>query len=259
MISTHGGMATKRSSLSYNQYFLPSRFAHGSTDWDRQRAEFIAENPGSVKGGHGRPKVMIVTNSPPEECKHSMGDFMLVKALKNKLDYSKQKKFKVFHNMATFDGRMGGSWGKLPLLRNFMVTHPEVEWFWWIEADSVITGTNMTHIANTASQNQPLNALLPSIYFCLIFYFCHRCDSEILTLEHSYSFYTSIFLSFFVQTSNSTSLSASTLPRILCCTASPNRSTMKKTGTCHHHIRATNRSPHLFSTARPSNVCANLC
>ena len=110
---------------------------------------------------------MLITGSPPEECSHSIGDFMLVKSLKNKLDYSKQKKFKVFHNMATFDARMGGSWGKLPLLRTFMVTYPEVEWFWWIEADSIITGKlKSSHQAAAAAQIQPLHLLLPRIPFC---------------------------------------------------------------------------------------------
>ena len=113
---------------------------------------------------------MLITGSPPEECSHSIGDFMLVKSLKNKLDYSKQKKFKVFHNMATFDARMGGSWGKLPLLRTFMVTYPEVEWFWWIEADSIITGklkqTTSNRSTYTTTPSTPAAYSIPPL-MCL--------------------------------------------------------------------------------------------
>ncbi|GJX58610.1 galactosyl transferase [Tanacetum coccineum] len=34
---------------------------------------------------------------------------------------------------------MTGGWGKLPAIRAALVAHPEAEWIWWLDEDTVIT------------------------------------------------------------------------------------------------------------------------
>lgn len=34
---------------------------------------------------------------------------------------------------------MAGFWAKLPLLRKLMLSHPEVEWIWWMDSDAMFT------------------------------------------------------------------------------------------------------------------------
>ena len=47
---------------------------------------------------------------------------------------------RTYHHMAVLDPQMAGLWAKIPLLRRLMLAHPDVEWFWWLDSDSIITG-----------------------------------------------------------------------------------------------------------------------
>ncbi|CAI5474137.1 unnamed protein product [Closterium sp. Yama58-4] len=117
----------------------PYRAGPNITDWDEQRAEHIAMNPGCNATSDGRPRVMIVSTSQPKPCEHSVGDHFQLLFLKSKLDYARTHGMVVYHHMVRLDREMNGMWEKLPLLRRLMLAHPDIEWFWWIDSDSIIT------------------------------------------------------------------------------------------------------------------------
>lgn len=41
--------------------------------------------------------------------------------------------------MAHFDKKLSGYWSKLPLIRKLMISHPEIEWIWWMDSDAMFT------------------------------------------------------------------------------------------------------------------------
>jgi xyloglucan 6-xylosyltransferase len=41
--------------------------------------------------------------------------------------------------VAFLDEKLNSLWAKLPLIRKLMLTHPEVEWIFWVDADAMIT------------------------------------------------------------------------------------------------------------------------
>ena len=43
--------------------------------------------------------------------------------------------------MALLDAKMVvGFWAKLPLIRKLLLSHPEVEFLWWMDSDAMFTG-----------------------------------------------------------------------------------------------------------------------
>ncbi|XP_021859674.2 probable xyloglucan 6-xylosyltransferase 3 [Spinacia oleracea] len=108
-------------------------------NWDSLRQEWIKQNPNfpNIVGGKGR--VLLVTGSPPDPCENPFGDHYLVKGIKNKIDYCRLHGIEIMYNMAHLDEEMSGFWSKLPLIRRLMISHPEVEWFWWLDSDALFT------------------------------------------------------------------------------------------------------------------------
>ncbi|WOL14288.1 putative xyloglucan 6-xylosyltransferase 1 [Canna indica] len=45
----------------------------------------------------------------------------------------------IFYNTALLDDEMDGLWAKLPLIRSLLLTHPEVEFLWWMDSDAMFT------------------------------------------------------------------------------------------------------------------------
>lgn len=110
------------------------------TDWDSEREQWKAENPGSsITTPNGRPRVLLVTGSQPSSCENPDGDHFLLKSVKNKIDYARLHNVEIFYNMAHLDQEMSGFWAKLPLLRKLMLTNPQVEWIWWMDSDALFT------------------------------------------------------------------------------------------------------------------------
>ncbi|KAI5063975.1 hypothetical protein GOP47_0020645 [Adiantum capillus-veneris] len=106
------------------------------SDWDSQRRSAHLNLKSS---GGKKPTIMLVTGSQPSACENPAGDHFLLKYMKNKMDYCRLHGIEIFYNMAHLDAEMSGFWAKLPLLRQLMLTHPEVEWFWWMDSDAVFT------------------------------------------------------------------------------------------------------------------------
>ncbi|XP_073099203.1 probable glycosyltransferase 2 [Elaeis guineensis] len=110
------------------------------SDWDEQRRRWLRENPGfpsQVAGGN--PRILLVTGSPPNPCDNPIGDHYLLKSTKNKIDYCRLHGIEIVYNMAHLDRELAGYWAKLPLIRRLMLSHPEVEWVWWMDSDALFT------------------------------------------------------------------------------------------------------------------------
>ncbi|XP_047046165.1 probable glycosyltransferase 3 [Lolium rigidum] len=110
------------------------------TRWNAQRRQWMSQNPGfPSRDALGKPKILLVTGSPPGPCDNPAGDHYLLKSTKNKIDYCRIHGIEIVHNMAHLDRELSGYWSKLPLLRRLMLSHPEVEWVWWMDSDAIFT------------------------------------------------------------------------------------------------------------------------
>ncbi|CAI5502263.1 unnamed protein product [Closterium sp. Naga37s-1] len=110
------------------------------SDWDAKRAAHIAANPGCNRTSKGKPRVMMVTGSNNKPCgEHGESDFLLLKFLKNKQDYARIHDLQIFYGMGPMNKNFPAFWVKIPLLRMLMLKYPEVEWFFWIDSDAMIT------------------------------------------------------------------------------------------------------------------------
>ncbi|XP_021734090.1 xyloglucan 6-xylosyltransferase 4-like [Chenopodium quinoa] len=109
------------------------------TDWDSQRQKWIEQNPDFPNIVNGKARVLLVTGSSPDPCETPFGDHYLVKGIKNKIDYCRLHGIEIVYNMVYLDEEMTGFWSKLPLIRKLMLSHIEVEWFWWLDSDALFT------------------------------------------------------------------------------------------------------------------------
>ncbi|KAL3813011.1 hypothetical protein ACJIZ3_014279 [Penstemon smallii] len=109
------------------------------TSWDEDRKAWLQKNPLFPNYVAGKPRILLVTGSPPNPCDNAIGDHYLLKGIKNKIDYCRIHGIEIVYNMAHLDKEMAGYWSKLPLLRRLMLSHPEVEWIWWMDSDALFT------------------------------------------------------------------------------------------------------------------------
>ncbi|KAG6435436.1 hypothetical protein SASPL_100310 [Salvia splendens] len=110
------------------------------SDWDEQRSEWLKNNPDYPNFvAENKPRVLLVTGSSPTPCENPVGDHYLLKSIKNKIDYTRVHGIEIFYNMALLDAEMAGFWAKLPLIRKLLLSHPEVEFLWWMDSDAMFT------------------------------------------------------------------------------------------------------------------------
>ena len=110
------------------------------SNWDQQRQNWLKQNPNYPNFiGPNKPRVLLVTGSSPKPCENPVGDHYLLKAIKNKIDYCRLHGIEIFYNMALLDAEMAGFWAKLPLIRKLLLSHPEVEFLWWMDSDAMFT------------------------------------------------------------------------------------------------------------------------
>jgi len=105
------------------------------TDWDAKRAQWLR----SRGLGGGPERVVMVTGSQPEPCRGPGGDHLLLRFLKNKVDYCRLHGIELLYNNALLEPSMVAFWAKIPIVRAAMLAHPEAEWVWWVDADAVFT------------------------------------------------------------------------------------------------------------------------
>jgi xyloglucan 6-xylosyltransferase len=82
---------------------------------------------------------LLLTGSSPGPCDKPIGNYYLLKAVKNKIDYCRLHGIEIVYNMANLDEELSGYWTKLPMIRTLMLSHPEVEWIWWMDSDALFT------------------------------------------------------------------------------------------------------------------------
>ncbi|KAI5079036.1 hypothetical protein GOP47_0006707 [Adiantum capillus-veneris] len=115
------------------------------TDWDQQRQIWFSQNDSpptrlhQYANGRLQPSILLVTGSSPKPCRNPLGNHLLLQFSKNKMDYCRLHGIRIFYNMALLDGEMADCWSKLPLLRKLMLSHPEVDWIWWMDSDAAFT------------------------------------------------------------------------------------------------------------------------
>ncbi|KAK9086426.1 hypothetical protein Syun_028820 [Stephania yunnanensis] len=109
------------------------------SDWDQQRLQWLNQNPNFPNFVGSKPRVLLVTGSSPKPCENPVGDHYLVKSIKNKIDYCRIHGIEIFYNMALLDAEMAGFWAKLPLIRRILLSHPEIEFLWWMDSDAMFT------------------------------------------------------------------------------------------------------------------------
>ncbi|KAF6142487.1 hypothetical protein GIB67_039451 [Kingdonia uniflora] len=61
------------------------------------------------------------------------------RSIKNKIDYCRLHGIDIFYNFALLDAEMAGFWAKLPLIPKLLLSHPEVEFLWWMDNDAMFT------------------------------------------------------------------------------------------------------------------------
>ncbi|GAV71541.1 Glyco_transf_34 domain-containing protein [Cephalotus follicularis] len=109
------------------------------SNWDRDRKVWLNNNPEFPNFVNGKARILLVTGSPPNPCDNPIGDHYLLKSVKNKIDYCRLHGIEIVYNMAHLDKELAGYWAKLPLIRRLMLSHPEVEWIWWMDSDALFT------------------------------------------------------------------------------------------------------------------------
>ncbi|PIA62859.1 hypothetical protein AQUCO_00200702v1 [Aquilegia coerulea] len=109
------------------------------SNWNQERKIWLDSHPDFPNFVNGKPKILLVTGSPPTPCDNPIGDHYLLKSIKNKIDYCRIHGIEIVYNMAHLDKELAGYWAKLPLIRRLMLSHPEVEWIWWMDSDALFT------------------------------------------------------------------------------------------------------------------------
>lgn len=106
-------------------------------DWDEKRREWLKHHPSLAAGAEDR--VFVLTGSQQWPCKNPIGDHLLLRLFKNKVDYCRIHGYDVFYNNALLHPNMAAYWAKIPVVRATMVAHPEAEWIFWVDSDAVFT------------------------------------------------------------------------------------------------------------------------
>ncbi|KAF7809940.1 glycosyltransferase 6-like [Senna tora] len=106
-------------------------------NWDEKRKEWLRLHPSLAAGSKNR--ILLVTGSQPSPCKNRIGDHLLLRCFKNKVDYSRIHGYDIFYNNLYLHPKMDSYWAKLPIIRAAMMAHPDAEWIWWMDADAVFT------------------------------------------------------------------------------------------------------------------------
>jgi xyloglucan 6-xylosyltransferase len=109
------------------------------SNWDLERKVWLSQNPEFPNFVNGKPRILLLTGSPPNPCDNSIGDHYLLKGIKNKIDYCRIHGIEIVYNMAHLDKELAGYWAKLPMIRRLMLSHPEIEWIWWLDSDAMFT------------------------------------------------------------------------------------------------------------------------
>lgn len=105
--------------------------------WDAKREDWLHAHPSFIPGA--RERILLVTGSQPSPCKNPIGDHLLLRFFKNKVDYCRIHGCEVFYNSVLLHPKMFTFWAKYAAVRAAMLAHPEAEWIWWVDSDAIFT------------------------------------------------------------------------------------------------------------------------
>ncbi|XP_021763128.1 xyloglucan 6-xylosyltransferase 1-like [Chenopodium quinoa] len=127
--------------LSSSSGLLPYKLGPKVVNWDGRRENWLKKHPEMPNfiGEKKKPRVLLVTGSSPKPCESPVGDYYLLKSIKNKIDYCRLHGIEIFYNLALLDAEMSGFWSKLPLIRTLLLGNPEIEFLWWMDSDAMFT------------------------------------------------------------------------------------------------------------------------
>nr|DAD21281.1 TPA_asm: hypothetical protein HUJ06_022744 [Nelumbo nucifera] len=106
-------------------------------NWDKKRREWLKHHPYFSPGIQER--ILLVSGSQPSPCQNPIGDHLLLRFFKNKVDYCRIHGYDIFYNNVLLHPEMKTFWAKIPVLRAAMIAHPEAEWIWWMDSDAAFT------------------------------------------------------------------------------------------------------------------------
>ncbi|WOG93009.1 hypothetical protein DCAR_0312288 [Daucus carota subsp. sativus] len=106
-------------------------------NWDEKRSIWLSHHPSFAAGA--KERIMLISGSQSTPCKNPMGDHLLLRFFKNKVDYCRIHGYDIFYNNILLQPKMFTFWAKIPAVRAAMVAHPEAEWIWWVDSDAAIT------------------------------------------------------------------------------------------------------------------------
>ncbi|XP_015963796.1 galactomannan galactosyltransferase 1 [Arachis duranensis] len=106
-------------------------------NWDKKREEWLKHHPSFAAGA--KERIMMVTGSQPKPCKNPIGDHLLLRFFKNKVDYCRLHGYDIYYNNALLHPKMFGYWAKYPVVKAAMLAHPEAEWIYWVDSDALFT------------------------------------------------------------------------------------------------------------------------
>ncbi|KAL2522468.1 putative glycosyltransferase 7 [Forsythia ovata] len=106
-------------------------------NWDEKRREWLKQHPSFAAGVENR--ILLVTGSQATPCKNPIGDYLLLKFFKNKVDYCRRHGIDIFYNNVLLQPKMFSFWAKTPSVKAAMLAHPEAEWIWWVDSDAAFT------------------------------------------------------------------------------------------------------------------------
>ncbi|KAJ3683161.1 hypothetical protein LUZ60_013388 [Juncus effusus] len=106
------------------------------TNWDKKRLNWLRLHPSFSSK---KERVLMISGSQPRPCPSSEGDHLLLRFLKNKIDYCRIHGIELFYNTALLNPSMPTFWAKIPVIRAAMLAHPEADWIWWVDSDAIFT------------------------------------------------------------------------------------------------------------------------
>ncbi|XP_010273069.1 PREDICTED: putative glycosyltransferase 7 [Nelumbo nucifera] len=121
----------------YDDPYLSYTIDKPMKNWDEKRREWLKHHPSFIPGASER--VLLVSGSQPSPCRNPIGDHLLLRFFKNKVDYCRIHGYDIFYNNVLFHPKMKSFWAKIPVVRAAMIAHPEAEWIWWVDSDAAFT------------------------------------------------------------------------------------------------------------------------
>lgn len=106
-------------------------------NWDEKRQEWLKSHPTFKPGSDER--VLVISGSQSRPCSNPIGDHLLLRFFKNKVDYCRIHGYDIFYNNVLLHPQMHTFWAKIPAVRAAMLAHPESEWIWWVDSDAAFT------------------------------------------------------------------------------------------------------------------------